>query len=233
MRIGFIVGIGVLLVAVVLLAGTCNSTDEGFPPTTAPAATTPTTTPVAPSTTPPTTAPATTTTEPPSLGTLPPIDDLGAPTIGYTSSVSTVGIDKVFFGMTARTAQLAAGTRFTPITPMGECFLVTPDEAPDGITFWIVGGTIERVDIDTREITTRSGAGIGDSEDRIVDMFGDRIRISPLPDGSGNLLAFVPRDQSDKVFRVMFQSDGDEIVRFWSGRLPWVEELGGCPAHTG
>jgi hypothetical protein len=31
----------------------------------------------------------------------------------------------------------------------------------------------------------------------------------------------------------MFQSDGDEIVRFWSGRLPWVEELGGCPAHTG
>ena len=113
MRIGFIVGIGVLLVAVVLLAGTCNSTDEGFPPTTAPATTTSTTTPVAPSTTPPTTAPATTTTEPPSLGTLPPIDDLGAPTIGYTSSVSTVGIDKVFFGMTARTAQLAAGTRFT------------------------------------------------------------------------------------------------------------------------
>jgi hypothetical protein len=62
-------------------------------------------------------------------------------------------------------------------------------------------------------------------------MFGERIQTSPLPDGSGNLLAYVPRDQSDKIFRVMFQSDGERIVRFWSGRLPWAEELGGCPAQ--
>jgi hypothetical protein len=163
------------------------------------------------------------------LNNLPPIDDLGAPTIGYTSSVSTFGIDKVFFGMTARTAQLAAGTRFTPITPMGECFLVTPDEAPDGITFWIVGGTIERVDIDTVEIGTRSGGRIGRTEDWIRHAWPDHIQASPLPDDSGNLLAFVPRDESDQEFRIMFQTDGEKVIRMWAGRLHWVAELGGCP----
>ena len=234
MRAWMVALIGILFVAVVLLLGTCNPTStviDTDPATTAvvtntttPAATTaPTTTVAAPA--------ATTTLDPTLIGTLPPINHLGAATLDYQSTVSTVGLDAVIFGMTADAAQRAAGTRFTPVTPVGECYLATPDNAPAGITFWMVSGTVERVDIDTNEITTRSGAGIGNTEGRIIDMFGERIQTSPLPDGSGNLLAYVPRDQSDKIFRVMFQSDGEKIVRFWSGRLPWAEELSGCPAQ--
>jgi len=234
MRAWLVALIGVFFVAFVLLLGTCNPTSQvvdTYPATTAVVATT--TQPAA------TTAPATTaaapaaptTFDPASVGTLAPIGDLGSPTLDYQSTVSTVGLDAVIFGMTANAAQRAAGTRFTPITPVGECYLATPDDAPAGITFWVVAGTVERVDIDTNEITTRSGAGIGNTEGRIIDMFGERIQTSPLPDGSGNLLAYVPRDQSDKIFRVMFQSDGERIVRFWSGRLPWAEELGGCPTQ--
>ncbi|MBS1265820.1 MAG: hypothetical protein MAG471_01679 [Acidimicrobiaceae bacterium] len=234
MRAWLVALIGVLFVAVVLLLGTCNPTTQVFDTT--PATTTATATTSAPvaTTTPTTTVAAqaaTTTLDPEMLGTLPPLDDLGMATLDYQSTVSTVGLDTVIFGMTANAAQRAAGTRFTPITPVGECYLATPDNAPAGITFWVVGGTVERVDIDTNEITTRSGAGIGNTEGRIIDMFGERIQTSPLPDGSGNLLAYVPRDQSDKVFRVMFQSDGEKIVRFWSGRLPWAEELNGCPVQ--
>ncbi len=234
MRAWLVALVGVLFVVVVLMLGTCNPVSEvsevretAATTTASPAPSRPATTAAPAATT--TATPAPTTFDPSAIGTLPPIPDLGAPTLGYTSSVSTVGLDAVIFGMTANAAQRAAGTRFTPITPVGECYLATPDEAPEGITFWVVGGTVERVDIDTTEITTRSGAGIGDTEGRIVDMFGDRIQTSPLPDGSGNLLAFVPRDQSDRVFRVMFESDGERIVRFWSGRLPWAAELGGCP----
>jgi len=226
--------IGILFVAIVLLLGTCNPTSQI-------ADTTPSTTKAVVATTTPVaiTAPVTTVAEPAattafdpaSIGTLPPIQDLGLLTLDYQSTVSTVGLDEVIFGMTANAAQRAAGTRFTPITPVGECYLATPDDAPAGITFWVVGGTVERVDIDTKEITTRSGAGVDNTETRIIDMFGDRIQTSPLPDGSGNLLAFVPRDQSDKIFRVIFQSDGEKIVKFWAGRLPWAEELNGCPAQ--
>ena len=164
------------------------------------------------------------------IGTLPPISDLGVATLDTTSSVSTVGIDRIMFGMTVHDAQVAAGSRFTPVTPIGHCYLVTPDDGQAGLTFWVVAGTVERVDVDTRTITTRSGAGIGNTEDRIREMFGERIHTTPLPDGSGNLLAYVPKDVADATYRVMFLTNGVQVIRLWAGRLPWAEELGGCPS---
>ena len=164
------------------------------------------------------------------IGTLPAISDLGVATLDAASSVSTVGIDRVMFGMTVHDAQVAAGSRFTPVTPIGHCYLVTPDDGQAGLTFWVVAGTVERVDVDTRTITTRSGAGIGNTEDRIREMFGERIHTTPLPDGSGNLLAYVPKDVADATYRVMFLTNGVQVIRLWAGRLPWAEELGGCPS---
>ena len=164
------------------------------------------------------------------IGTLPPISDLGVATLDAASSVSTVGIDRIMFGMTVHDAQVAAGSRFTPVTPIGHCYLVTPDDGQAGLTFWVVAGTVERVDVDTRTITTRSGAGIGNTEDRIREMFGERIHTTPLPDGSGNLLAYVPKDVADATYRVMFLTNGVQVIRLWAGRLPWAEELGGCPS---
>jgi hypothetical protein len=163
------------------------------------------------------------------LGTLAPVEGLGVPTLDAASSVSTVGIDRIMFGMTLHDAQVAAGSQFTPITPVGHCFLVVPEAGQAGLTFWVVAGTVERVDVDTRTITTRSGAGIGDTEDRIRELFGERIHTTALPDGSGNLLAYIPKDVADATYRVMFLSNGLQITRVWAGRLPWAEELGGCP----
>lgn len=170
---------------------------------------------------------ATLPTEP--MGTLAPVEGLGVPTLNAASSVSTVGIDRVMFGMTLHDAQVAAGSQFTPITPVGHCFLVVPEAGQAGLTFWVVAGTVERVDVDTRTITTRSGAGIGDTEERIRELFGERIHTTALPDGSGNLLAYVPKDVADATYRVMFLSNGLQITRVWAGRLPWAEEIGGCP----
>ncbi|MDP6974928.1 MAG: hypothetical protein QF575_00020 [Acidimicrobiales bacterium] len=220
MRSLAVAGIALVLVVIVLFLGTCGRSEVEAPTTTT--STTTSTTSTTSSTT------TTTTVDPASLGTLPPVDGIGAPVLDRDSSVTTVGLDTVHFGMTLRAAQLAAGSRFSPASPVGECYLVTPDEAPDGISFWVAGGTIERVDIDEPGITTRSGAGIGDSEDRIHDMFGDRIQATALPDGTGNLLAYVPRDESDKDYRVMFQTDGEKVVRFWSGKLPWAGMLEPC-----
>ena len=163
------------------------------------------------------------------LGTLAPVEGLGVPTLNAASSVSTVGIDRVMFGMKLHDAQVAAGSQFTPITPVGHCFLVVPEAGQAGLTFWVVAGTVERVDVDTRTITTRSGAGIGDTEERIRELFGERIHTTALPDGSGNLLAYVPKDVADATYRVMFLSNGLQITRVWAGRLPWAEEIGGCP----
>ena len=174
MRSLAVAGIAVVLVVFVLFLGTCGRT--GVDTT---SSTTTTSTSSSTTTTSTTSTTTTTTLDLAALGTLPPVEGIGSPKLGTTSTVSTVGLDTVHFGMTAAAAQRAAGSRFTPITLRGDCFLATPDEAPAGITFWIVDGTVERVDIDTEEITTRSGAGIGDTADRITNMFPDHIQASP------------------------------------------------------
>ncbi|MBC8363480.1 MAG: hypothetical protein H8E59_00580 [Actinobacteria bacterium] len=223
MRSLAVAGIALILVAFVLFLGTCGQSGEDASSTTSTTSTSTT------STTSTSTTTTTTTLDPASLGTLPPVEGIGSPTLDSASSVSTVGLDTVQFGMTAAVAQRAAGSRFTPITPIGFCYLVTPDDAPEGITFWIVDGTLERVDIDTADISTRSGGRIGRTEEWIRGAWPEHIQTSPLPDDSGNLLAFVPKDESDRDFRIMFQTDGEKVVRMWSGRLPWVAEMDGCP----
>jgi len=175
-----------------------------------------------------TTTTVTTTTILSPIGTLPFVEIEGGVNLDYSSSISTVGLDTVTFGMNATNAQKAAGTRFSPVTPRGKCFLAIPDEGPSGITFWIVESTVERIDIDNELIRTRSGAGIGDTESLIYELFGEKIKTKVLPESSEKLLVYVPSDSSDKNFRVVFKSDGRLITKLWSGRLPWVEMTGIC-----
>ena len=220
MRTGVAATFGLLLVALIVFFGACAGGQELPPPVITSTTTSTTTTTTSPT--------STTPIDPAVLGTLPPITGLGPPTLDRSSTISTVGIDRVTFGMTVEAAQWAAGTQFTPVTPRGECFLATPDDAPTGLTFWIVDSTVERVDVDTPAITTRSGFGLGDTEEQIFAKWPDRIRAEPMADGSGNLLVYVPEDVSDRQFRVIFQTDGKQVIRFWSGRLPWAGWLHGC-----
>ena len=157
------------------------------------------------------------------IGTLPKVKIEGEVTLDHSSSISTVGLDAITFGMTINAAQKAAGTRFFPITPRSECFLAIPENGPSGITFWIAENTVERIDIENELIKTRSGAGIGDTELLIHELFGEKIETKVLPNSSEKLLIYVPSDLSDKDFRVVFKSDGRLITKLWSGRVPWVE----------
>ena len=214
MRLTFFVLLGIAMVSSLIWFGAIDTDNQSEElRLTAPTTTTTTTT----------TTTAVTTTILSPIGTLPFIEIEGEVNLDYSSSISTVGLDTVTFGMTVKNAQKAAGTRFSPVTPRGECFLAIPDKGPKGITFWIAESTVERIDIDNELIRTRSGAGIGDTESLIYELFGEKIETKILPESSERLLIYVPSDSSDKNFRVVFKSDGRLITRLWSGRLPWVE----------
>ncbi len=79
-------------------------------------------------------------------------------------------------------------------------------------------GTIERVDIVSGPITTRSGVGIGSPVERVVEIFGDQIN----PSGDGRTLVFIPSDESDAEFRVIFETDTAVVTSLRSGRIPQV-----------
>ncbi len=192
--------------------------DETTTETTAP--TTTTTTPTAT-----TTIEATTTT----VTTVPPKDpeQFGPPTLSSRSTVSTVGLDTVNFGMTVAQAQKAAGTVLVPAGPTGPCYHVVPHDAPEGIVFLVHEGTIERVDINSGSITTRSGVGVGSRETMVTDLFGDAIERQVRIDGTVDLV-FVPQDPGDRNYRVVFNISEGAVRALKSGRLPQVMLDTGC-----
>ena len=149
------------------------------------------------------------------------------PTISPNDSVSTVGLGEVDFGMTIRQAEVAAGTRMIPCGPIGECYRVTPAVAPAGISFLVTASTIERVDIVSGSITTRSGVGIGTSQERIIELFGDQIETSINDDSSVDLI-FVPQDELDAEFRVIFTIRDGVVETYRSGRVPQVTDADPC-----
>ena len=172
-----------------------------------------------------TTVAATTTT----ITTVPPQDteQFGPSTLSNRSTVSTVGLDSVNFGMTVAQAQEAAGTVLVPAGPTGACYHVVPFDAPEGIVFLVHQGTIERVDINSGPITTRSGVGVGSAETLVTDLFGDQIEREVRVDGTVDLV-FVPRDPGDQDYRVVFNISEGVVRAFKSGRLPMVMLDTGC-----
>ncbi|MCY4664512.1 MAG: hypothetical protein OXC00_07605 [Acidimicrobiaceae bacterium] len=191
--------------------------DAGTTPTTSTSTSTTTTTT--------TTVQATTTT----ITTVPPENpgQFGPPTLSNRSTVSTVGLDEVHFGMTVAAAQEAAGTVLVPAGPTGACYHVVPFDAPEGIVFLVHAGTVERVDINSGPITTRSGVGVGSPESMVTDLFGDRIEREVRVDGTVDLV-FVPSDPGDQNYRVVFNISEGQVRAFKSGRLPMVMLDTGC-----
>ena len=169
-----------------------------------------TTTTTTTTTAPPTTI-ATTSTVAPEL--------TGFPEFTTDSNVTTAGIDSVLFGQTVAQAGTAADGEFVPVDGSeGPCFLVRPSGGPLGVQLTVTEGTIERVDITTPDITTRSGAGVGMTEQELADLFGASLTTQPSETG-GNQVVFTPSDEGDAQFRVIFETNGEEVLSFRSGRV--------------
>lgn len=180
---------------------------------------------------PPDPDPATTATsaDTPPDDTAPPTTDPVSlvPTLGENSTVSTIGLDSVTFGLTVAEAERAAGTQLNPCGPVAECYRVTPVQAPEGISFVVTAGTIERVDIIAGPVTTRSGIGIGSTTAEIEELFAGSLEPRDNPDGTVDVV-FIPSDGADTEFRVVFTTRDDVVERFRAGRLPLVDEPVGC-----
>lgn len=208
-----------LLIATLLFSACGGDADDatvGTVPPTSLAADTPTT--IATTTTVAAAVATTTTTEPSFEGT---------PEFDTNSSVSTVGIDAVTFGMTVARAENAVAGSFVPVGATGECYQVRPSGGPNGVLLTVTEGTVERVDITNPEITTRSGAGVGMTEDGLASLFGDRLTTETSSTG-GNRVIFTPSDPGDAAFRVIFETDGSVVTSFRSGRLPQVDATTPC-----
>ena len=158
-----------------------------------------------------------------SLAAAPP--ELDAPKLNDSSTVTTAGIGALTFGMTIALAQPAIGTRLLTESgraPSGECFYVKPERGPVGVFMMVSKSTIERVDIRSGNVKTRSGLGIGTTLDQLKTALKDQLQVT------GNTATFVPTSTNDANYRVIFETDGTTVTSFRAGKVPEVTNPVGC-----
>jgi hypothetical protein len=146
------------------------------------------------------------------------------------SKVSINGIGSIQVGMTVSQAAKAGGIRL--IKSPGQdnsCYYVNPQGEPREVGFMVTGGNISRVDVrKNSRITTVSGAKIGDTEARIKSLYPGQIQVTPHKYTDGHYLTLIPKNSADKNYRVVFETDGQRVTQFRSGKLPEVEYVEGC-----
>ena len=109
-----------------------------------------------------------------------------------------------------------------------ECDHVNPTRMPEGILLMIIEDTLVRVQIDSAGVRTVEGAQVGDSESRILELYGARARIEPhkytYPDG--HYVVVTP--PGDTLHRIIFETLKGRVTTYRSGRVPAVQYVEGC-----
>lgn len=101
-------------------------------------------------------------------------------------------------------------------------------EGMDSLTFMIEQRKVVRVDVRRRDIRTSEGAGIGDSEAHIQQLYSGRVRVTPHKYTPGHYLTVVPSDTAGHPYRLIFETDGAVVTTFRAGALPQVAYVEGC-----
>lgn len=145
-----------------------------------------------------------------------------------SARVSTIGLGPVFVGdlLTDTEEKLGVALELDESRPVRDaCRWYLVPGGPPGVSVMAAFDRVARIDIeDPSIITTRSGAGIGSTADEIIGLFGDKIEVSDLDDGSGQRLAFVPTDEKDANLRIVFETNADgTVIRYRTGQLPEVD----------
>lgn len=99
---------------------------------------------------------------------------------------------------------------------------------PENVGVMVVKGTIVRIDVDTGAVTTDDGAKIGDSEDRIKNIYGDDVTVSPHKYNPGWHYMTVLGDSASAGRAIVFETDGKKVTRYRAGELPEVQWVEGC-----
>lgn len=136
------------------------------------------------------------------------------------------GIGSLRVGIPLAEASRALGEQLVVHEP--GCDHVNPATMPDGILLMVIDDTIARVEVDSAGIPTVEGAQVGDSESRVLELYGARARIEPhkytYPDG--HYVVVTP--PGDTLHRIIFETFKGRVTTYRAGRVPAVQLVEGC-----
>lgn len=120
-----------------------------------------------------------------------------------------------------------------PDNPLGNrgCTYLESPRLPEKMGFMFDNLRVVRVDVFSRSVAqTASGARVGDTEERIKALYPGQIRVEPHPYDleNGHYLIFVPKDRSDRMYEIVFETDGKHVTQFRAGFSSATALIEGC-----
>ena len=146
------------------------------------------------------------------------------------ASLALNGFGPIRVGMTLDEASKSARREITITYDSGRgCAYAEPRGGPEGLRFMVMDREIVRIDIDSPSLTTLSGIHNGSTEADVYDAYPGRIRREGHPyEQGGSYLIYEPKDASDQVYLMIFETDGSVVTRFRSGFKQPVSFIEGC-----
>jgi hypothetical protein len=102
------------------------------------------------------------------------------------------------------------------------CFYVTSTKHPQ-VSFMIESGRLVRIDVDKRGVATAEGAQVGDSEERVKQVYGSRLKVGSHDYTDGRYLTV----QSGN-YGVRFETDEGKVSTFYAGTFKAIQYMEGC-----
>ena len=108
-----------------------------------------------------------------------------------------------------------------PSMPHGTRLMILRDSASAALR-------VERAEVDSAGVLTAEGAGVGDPESRVLELYAGRVVVQPhkYTGPTGHYL--VVASPRDSMYRIVFETDGQHVVRYRAGRRPAVDFVEGC-----
>jgi hypothetical protein len=110
-----------------------------------------------------------------------------------------------------------------------ECDHLMPAVFPKGTSLMVIQDTAVRVDVFSPGILTPEGAGVGDTETRLREIYGERAVVTPHkytgPDGH---YVTVMDTAADSLHMTIFETDGDKVLQYRAGVAPGAQYVEGC-----
>lgn len=139
------------------------------------------------------------------------------------------GVGPLTFGMSLAEARAALGDSLASAPRDGSCGFAVPLGAPPGVRFMVEAGRVVRVDVDSSGVRTAAGAEVGASEADARSRYPDGLRVQAHKyDPKGRYLIVLGSAPADSSRRLIFETDGQRVVRYRAGITPAVEYVEGC-----
>lgn len=117
-----------------------------------------------------------------------------------------------------------------PEVPLRECAYLESTVPPKGLGFMFAKGRVVRIDVFEIGVRTASSAGVGDTEEKIKQLYPGRITVEPHHYNveKGHYLNYAPTNPAERGYGMVFETDGERVTAFRVGTTAAIALVEGC-----